>query len=73
MAFYYPEISSPPNQETGITVRMDQGKTSPYHGKARPSQDSMDYQTKGKENLQQRDCPFHEGVSKMDSKTVLQI
>lgn len=33
----------------------------------------MDYQTKTKVNLQQRDYPLHEGISKMDSKAVFQV
>ncbi len=47
-SLYYPEISSSPNQETKITVCIEWGNVLPCHGKSRPSQDSMDYQTKGK-------------------------
>jgi len=38
-----------------VTAKLDSGK------------DSIDYSSKGKGNLQPRDCPFHEGKSERSS------
>ena len=39
---YYPEISSSHNQETGITMDMEQRQAISCHGKARSAKDSLE-------------------------------